>query len=108
MDWVLLRCPKSSRSGSPVRASQSRTDLPPVASTVPSRERAIGRPEILGSENSRLRAPVGTSQILTGSAKVWFTPAVHVASVAPSPLSAIEVIGRSPVIVPAWEDAGRN
>ena len=48
------------------------------------------------------------SQSLTGSAKVWFTPAVHVASVPPSRLSATQVIGRSPVIVRACEDHGRR
>jgi hypothetical protein len=60
------------------------------------------------SEIWRFNAPVLTCQILTGSAKDWFTLEAHVASVSLSRLSATEVIGRSPAIVPARDNHGRK
>src|SRR5262249_5461795 len=74
----------------------------------PSGDSAIGRPVIAGFEYSRFNSPDRTSQILTGSARVWFTPAVQVTSAPPSRLSAIEVIGRSHLSPPACVSIGRN
>src|SRR5262249_43857411 len=96
MDWVIFRCPESSRSSLPVRTSQSLTDLPPAARIDPSGERATGWAPCPLSKNSFFIPPVCVSQNLTGSSKGLPIPAVFVTSVPPSGLRATEVNSRSP------------